>query len=133
MEIITTIYLDFSRKTTPVIVYAKEFDNESRYLSVIPLDNGATLSLDSGFTAKLRVVSEGYPSSSIEEEAADATISQRTSSLVFPLTKRILTPVGVKAAEIKITSGSSVLTSEKFYLNIENAVDNEERMQRGWL
>ena len=53
MNIISTIRLDFAQDTPPVFVFAKQGDQESRFVEIIPLNGGLPYTLEAGIDAKI--------------------------------------------------------------------------------
>ena len=55
MQVLQSINLDFGRSTLPITVFAKQYDKESRYVEITPLNCGQSYTIESGVTARLQL------------------------------------------------------------------------------
>ena len=51
MQLTHSIALDFGRDTLPITIFAKQYDKESRFVEIVPLECGKDYTLESGVTA----------------------------------------------------------------------------------
>ena len=55
MQLTHSIALDFGRDTLPITIFAKQYDKESRFVEIVPLECGKDYTLESGVTARLQL------------------------------------------------------------------------------
>ena len=48
MQLTHSIALDFGRDTLPITIFAKQYDKESRFVEIVPLECGKDYTLESG-------------------------------------------------------------------------------------
>lgn len=121
MEILQNISLDFGRDTHPITVFAKQFDKKSRYVKITPLNNGQSYTLESGITARLRLTKPDK-----HTVIDDAVIENGV--ITVELTEQALTAAGTAVAEIGLYKGSSLLSSQIFYIEIKKAAYNPDAL-----
>lgn len=112
MEIIHSIALDFAKDTEPITIFAKQGDANTRYVEITPLNDGKKYTLESGITARLHITK---PDGKIVLN--DASISG--SVIKAELTKQSLAVFGMARAEIGLYKGTSLLSSQIFFIRIE--------------
>lgn len=120
MNILQTIALDFGRDTVPVTVFAKQYDSASRYIKIVPLDQGQVYELEGGVTARLQLTKpDGHT------VINDAKIIG--GSIIAELTQQVLAAQGMAVAEIALYNDGAVLSTQRFYINIiKAAADNKD-------
>lgn len=118
MEILQSITLDFARSTMPVNVFAKQYDKDTRKVEITPLNNGVPYSLESGITARLQMTKRDGTT-----VINDAVISG--SKIIVTLTGQCLTSAGTAIAEIGLYKGSTLLTSQTFYIDVQRGAYDE--------
>lgn len=92
MQLTHSIALDFGRDTLPITIFAKQYDKESRFVEIVPLECGKDYTLESGVTARLQLTKpDGH---TVLKTATIATAlsklssrSRRSPSRVLPLRK----------------------------------------------
>lgn len=119
MEILQNITLDFARSTMPVTVFAKQYDKDTRKIEITPLNNGAPYSLESGVTARLQMTKPDKTT-----VINNATIS--SGKIVVTLSGQCLTAAGTAVAEIGLYKGSTLLSSQIFYIDIQKGAYDED-------
>ena len=119
MEITQKIALDFGRDTLPITIFAKQYDKESRFVEIVPLECGKDYTLESGVTARLQLTKpDGHT------VLKTATITN--SVIKVELTEQTLAVVGTAVAEIGLYKGNSLLSSQIFYIEIKRAAYNPD-------
>lgn len=119
MEILQSISLDFGRDTLPITVFAKQNDQNSRFVKITPLNCGQTYTLDSGITARLQLTKpDGHT------VIDDATIENNT--ITAELTAQVLAAAGMAVAEIGLYKNDALLSSQVFYIDIKKAAYDME-------
>lgn len=83
------IVLDFGQKNTPVTVWAKQGDNQSRYIEIIPLSCGQEMKLESGVRAEFRVTKH-------DKKVAVHTATISNGVIIVELTNQILQPQAMR-------------------------------------
>ena len=119
MEILQNITLDFARSTMPVTVFAKQYDKDTRKIEITPLNNGAPYSLESGVTARLQMTK--HDGTTVINNATIAS-----SKITVTLTAQALTAAGTAVAEIGLYKGSTLLTSQTFYIEVQRGAYDED-------
>ena len=119
MEILQNITLDFARSTMPVTVFAKQYDKDTRKIEITPLNNGAPYSLESGVTARLQMTKNDGTT-----VINNASIS--SNKITVTLTAQTLTAAGTAVAEIGLYKGSTLLTSQTFYIEVQRGAYDED-------
>lgn len=122
MQTTTEIKLDIALNNSPPTVYAKQGDKGTRYVAVTLLESGATYTLDSGTTARIRVLK---PDNTAIYNAA--TVSGNT--VTAELTSQALAVPGVAIAEIGLYKGTQILTTFIFYLRIEKSAISDTEIE----
>ena len=116
MEKVTqNISLDVTAKTTPIYVYAKQYDNMSRYVCVTLTKNGVKVKVDTGLSAMVRARKPDGTS-----VANPATINS-DGTVTAELTDQMLACEGLTKADISIYSGESVLSTASFMIDVDGA------------
>ena len=119
MKILQEINLDFARDTLPITVFAKQYDQESRFVKVKPLNHGQPYELENGVTPRLQLTkSDGHT------VLNDATIE--SGVIVVELTPQALAAAGVAVAEIGLYKGNALLSSQIFYIDVERAAFDKD-------
>lgn len=122
MEILQNISLDFGRDTIPITVFAKQYDQKSRYVAITPLNCGQTYTLDSGITARLQLTKpDGHT------VINDATIADNTITAEF--TTQALAADGMAVAEIGLYKNDALLSSQVFYIDIKKSAYDMEAVE----
>ena len=121
MQIVSKIYLDFGRSTLPITVFAKQGDQESRFVEVTPLNLGQAYTLEEGTTARLQVTKADST-----QVINDAEISG--GKIYAELTAQALAAEGVAVAEIALYKNASLLTSQSFYIDVKATAYNLDKV-----
>ena len=101
MQILQSITLDFGRSTLPITVFAKQYDKESRYIKITPLNSGQSYTLESGITARLQLTkADGHT------VINDCAISG--NEITAELTEQCLIVAGIATAEIGLYKGTAL-------------------------
>ena len=117
MQLTHSIALDFGRDTLPITIFAKQYDKESRFVEIVPLECGKDYTLESGVTARLQLTKpDGHT------VLKTATIANGV--IKVELTEQTLAVAGTAVAEIGLYKGNSLLSSQIFYIEIERAAYN---------
>ena len=122
MQIISKIYLDFGRSTLPITVFAKQYDQESRFVEIAPLNLGQPYELEDGVTARLQVTKADST-----QVINDATITD--GKIYAELTAQALAAEGVAVAEIALYKNASLLTSQSFYIEVKSSAYNLDKVK----
>ena len=122
MEILQSITLDFARSTMPVTVFAKQFDKDTRKIEITPLNNGTPYTIENGVTARLQMTKDDGTT-----VINNATIS--SGKITATLTGQCLTAAGTAVAEIGLYKGSTLLTSQTFYIEVQKGAYDEDAME----
>lgn len=120
MEVLKRIELDFARNVTDVTVYAKQYDANSRVIEIVPLNMGKRWSLESGTTARLHLTKANGHTVIVDAEIANE------GNILIRLTEQSLNVSGKALAEIVLYSGDAVISSQKFFINVEKAAYDEQ-------
>lgn len=119
MQLIHSIALDFGRDTLPITIFAKQYDKESRFVEIVPLECGKDYTLESGVTARLQLTKpDGHT------VLKTATIANGV--IKVELTEQTLAAAGTAVAEIGLYKGNSLLSSQIFYIEIKRAAYNPD-------
>ena len=121
MQIVSKIYLDFGRSTLPITVFAKQGDQESRFVEITPLNLGQPYELEEGTTARLQVTKADSTQVINDAEITDGKIYAE-------LTAQALAAEGVAVAEIALYKNSSLLTSQSFYIDVKATAYNLDKV-----
>ena len=122
MTTTTAITLDIARTSSPPVVYAKQGDSGTRYVSVTPTENGAAYSIESGVTARIRVLKP-------DNTAIYNTATISGNTVTAELTSQALAVEGMAIAEIGLYKGSQILTTFIFYLKIEKSAVSDTQIE----
>ena len=122
MEIVHKISLDFARGTMPVTVFAKQYDKDTRKIEITPLNNGAPYALDDDIIPRLQMTKPDKTT-----VINDAAISD--GKITATLTGQALTAAGTAVAEIGLYKGSTLLTSQTFYIEVERGAYDENAVK----
>lgn len=119
MQLTHSIALDFGRDTLPITIFAKQYDKESRFVEIVPLECGKDYTLESGVTARLQLTKP------------DGHTVLKTATIVngvikVELTEQTLAVAGTAVAEIGLYKGNSLLSSQIFYIEIKRAAYNPD-------
>lgn len=122
MEILQSIVLDFARDTVPITVFAKQYDQHTRYVSITPLNNGASYTIGTGVTARLQMTKP------------DGTTVINNALIInnvikAELTAQALAAAGVAVAEIGLYKNDELLSSQLFYINVVKAAYDEDAVE----
>ena len=116
-NITTTINLDFAKDASQEYVFAKQGDQETRFVEVIPFDNGQAYTLTAGITARV-----GATKPDGTTVLDDCTITD--GHMFVELTAQILAVPGIMVTEVQLYQGTALLSSQIFYVKIkESAYD----------
>ena len=119
MRVLQKISLDFGRDTLPITIFAKQYDRESRFVEIVPLERGKEYTLENGVTARLQLTKpDGHT------VLKTATITNGV--IKVELTEQTLAVAGTAVAEIGLYKGSSLLSSQIFYIEIKRAAYNPD-------
>jgi hypothetical protein len=119
MQLTHSIALDFGRDTLPITIFAKQYDKESRFVEIVPLECGKDYTLESGVTARLQLTKpDGHT------VLKTATIANGV--IKVELTEQTLAVAGTAVAEIGLYKGNSLLSSQIFYIEIKRAAYNPD-------
>ena len=119
MQLTHSIALDFGRDTLPITIFAKQYDKESRFVEIVPLECGKDYTLESGVTACLQLTKpDGHT------VLKTATIANGV--IKVELTEQTLAAAGTAVAEIGLYKGNSLLSSQIFYIEIKRAAYNPD-------
>ena len=116
-HITTTINLDFAKDASQEYVFAKQGDQETRFVEVIPFDNGQAYTLTGGITARV-----GATKPDGTTVLDDCTISG--GKIYVELTAQMLAVAGILTAEVQLYDGTELLSTQIFYVKVkESAYD----------
>ena len=119
MQLTHSIALDFGRDTLPITIFAKQYDKESRFVEIVPLECGKDYTLESWVTARLQLTKpDGHT------VLKTATIANGV--IKVELTEQTLAVAGTAVAEIGLYKGNSLLSSQIFYIEIKRAAYNPD-------
>ena len=125
MENITTkISLDFARSLSPIVVFAKQFDNDLRVVEIEPLKNGTAYDV-TGMKAKVAVMkSDGT------QAIADATISSGKISVA--LNASMLSVAGRATATVTLLDRADIsraVSAQNFIIFVEESAFDTEGVE----
>lgn len=112
MNITQKINLDFGKKDFPIHVWAKQGDQETRFVEITPLDKGQAYTIEAGVTARFQATK---PDGTTILD--DCTISD--GKITAELTAQVLAVAGFVVAEIGLYKGTELLSSALFYVDVE--------------
>ena len=122
MEILQSIVLDFARDTVPITVFAKQYDQHTRYVSITPLNNGASYTIGTGVTARLQMTKPDGTTVINNAQILNNVIKAE-------LTAQALAAAGVAVAEIGLYKNDELLSSQLFYINVVKAAYDEDAVE----
>lgn len=132
MKVIKRISLDFSRSTSPVVVFAKQGDKDSRIIEITPLDNGVNLDIPVGVKARFSCKKpDGKKVYNDQVKIVDGKI-------IVTLSEQTLLAGGEAVAEVVLHTGETdadgnvlggVLSSQNFILNIQSSALTDAEME----
>jgi hypothetical protein len=122
MEILQSIVLDFARDTVPITVFAKQYDQHTRYVSITPLNNGASYTIGTGVTARLQMTKPDGTTVINNAQIINNVIKAE-------LTAQALAAAGVAVAEIGLYKNDELLSSQLFYINVVKAAYDEDAVE----
>lgn len=112
MNITQKINLDFGKKDYPIHVWAKQGDQETRFVEITPLDKGQAYTIEAGVTARFQATK---PDGTTILD--NCTIS--AGKITAELTAQVLAVAGFVVAEIGLYKGTELLSSALFYVDVE--------------
>lgn len=113
MNTTTKISLDFGQKSAyPVSVWAKQGDQETRFVEITPLDKGVAYTIEAGVTARLQATK---PDGTTILD--NCTISD--GKITAELTAQVLAVSGFVIAEIGLYKGTELLSSALFNVEVQ--------------
>ena len=112
MNITTKINLDFGKKGFPIHVWAKQGDQETRFVEITPLDKDQAYTLEPGITARFQATK---PDGTTIFD--NCTISD--GKITAELTAQTLAVAGIVVAEIGLYKGTELLSSALFWIDVE--------------
>ncbi len=116
------IYLDFGRKTVPVIVYAKQKDNETREIEIVPLYKSQKYVVENSVTPRLHLTKpDGHC-------VFDDAILEN-GHIIVKLTEQILAVEGMCVADIGLYKDEQLLSSQLFYIEVDKSALNTEKIE----
>lgn len=124
MQITKRIQLDFARALSPIYVFAKQGDVDSRYVEVEPLENGKPYTIPAGVTAAFacrkpdghQVLIDGATS-----ESGYPKIDYDKNVIIVELTDQTLAAAGHANSMIALKTSGKVLSTQNFILQIEKS------------
>lgn len=120
MQTTTQIKLDLALNAAPPTVNAKQNDKGTRFVAVALFESGSAYTIESGTTARIRVLKPD--NTAVYNEA---TVSGNT--VTAELTSQALAVDGVAIAEIGLYKNEQILTTFIFYVNIvRSAISDSE-------
>lgn len=119
MQLTHSIALDFGRDTLPITIFAKQYDKESRFVEIVPLECGKDYTLESGVTARLQLTKPDGHTVLNTATVTDGVIK-------VELTEQTLAVAGTAVAEIGLYKGDALLSSQIFYIEIKRAAYNPD-------
>ncbi len=122
MKVREKIYLDFGRKTVPVIVFAKQNDNETREIEIVPLYKSQNYVIEDGVTPRLHLTKpDGH---CVFDDAAT-----EGGNIIVELSEQILAAEGMCVADIGLYKGEQLLSSQLFYIDTEKSALDMKKIE----
>ncbi len=116
-----TLTLDFCQYSYKSIL-AKQYDNQTRYISIRCTNFGQDFPLNQNFTAEIKILTpDGRP-------IFDLIPIQEDGTLLLELTESILAYPGKADAEIRIRDEDKLLSTMTFQIMIEPSVYDDDRI-----
>lgn len=116
-EVVKTISLDFAQKTSPVTVFAKQGDNNTRIIHIQPLINGVPMNIDRSFQYVAKFAAKKPDGHYVYNDSAKINDD---GTITVTLTDQTLAAHGNATCCIMMeTQGGDVLSSQNFSLIIE--------------
>lgn len=122
MQTITQLKLDIAQNSSPPTVYAKQSDKGTRYVAATLLENGTTYTLESGTTARIRILKP-------DNTAIYNTAEVSGNTITAELTSQALAVPGVAIAEIGLYKSEQILTTFVFYIRIERSAVSDSAIE----
>lgn len=122
MQTTTQIKLDLALNAAPPTVNAKQNDKGTRFVAVALFESGSAYTIESGTTARIRVLKPD--NTAVYNEA---TVSGNT--VTAELTSQALAVPGVAIAEIGLYKGEQILTTFIFYVNIARSAISDSEIE----
>lgn len=119
MKITQNITLDFARSTMPIVLFAKQYDKDTREIVITPLNNGTAYSLEAGITARIQMTKPD--GTTVINNASIAN-----NVITVTLTAQALAAEGTAVAEIGLYKGETLLSSQIFYIDIQKGAYDED-------
>lgn len=116
------IALDFGQKNPPITVWAKQGDNQSRYIEITPLNCGQGYKLESGVRAEFRVTKH-------DKKVAVHTATISNGVIIVELTNQILAAAGDATAEVALLKGAEILSTQTFTIQVEKSAYNADKVE----
>jgi|GEM_PF-1699636 len=117
MKSLQKISLDFGKDTAPITVFAKQYDAETRFIEITPLHCSEIYNIGEGVTPRLQLTkADGYTVMNDVEIANGVIFAE--------LTPQILATSGIAVAEIALYAGTSLLSSQIFYIDVKPSAIN---------
>ena len=109
------ITLDFARRTSPVVVFAKQGDKDSRYITITPLNNGVPYEIPAGVSVKFACHKPDGHQVFNDLPFIDA------GKITVVLTEQTLAAAGEASASVILFDDAKgqILSSQNFVLLIE--------------
>ena len=116
-HILKKINVDFANDENQEIIWAKQGDQETRFVEITPLDNGQRYQLGDGITARFQATKPDGTT-----VLNDCTIEG--GKVIVELTYQTLALAGAVGAEIGLYKDTELLSSQIFFINVkERAYD----------
>jgi hypothetical protein len=120
MPVITSFSLDLTQSPPLEYIFAKQRDANSRTLEIILTNSGAAYTIPSSTTPRLRMTKKDGT-----QVYNDGTV--QNNKVYVDMTDQMLAVPGIAVADIQLIGASGlVLSSQLFYLNIEEYASSEE-------
>lgn len=122
LKLTKQITLDFGRDTLPITIFAKQYDKESRFVEIVPLECGKDYTLESGVAARLQLTKP-------DGHTVFNTVTIENGIIKVELTEQTLAVAGTAVAEIGLYKGNALLSSQVFYIEIKRAAYNPDALE----
>lgn len=122
LKLTKQITLDFGRDTLPITIFAKQYDKESRFVEIVPLECGKDYTLESGVAARLQLTKP-------DGHTVFNTATIENGIIKVELTEQTLAVAGTAVAEIGLYKGNALLSSQVFYIEIKRAAYNPDALE----
>lgn len=121
MKAVQKITLDIAQGSLPVTVFAKQYDNKTRFIEITLTNGGVLYEIPSGVTARFRLT-KGDKTVIFN----DASIA--SGVITAELTEQALAASGIAVAEIGLYQGAAILTTQIFYIDVKASAMNEKQV-----